>query len=205
MNDLKSAAKLSLEALQNAWLDASMGKGDVYRHNEAIKALKEALAKQEQCKYPNCDYPCMNLPDCQEQKQGEPEPVGQNWRNDGCGSQIKAKEHIRSQVKRKRYMNTDEIIEMAEQAGINHKTDEFHSYFCDGVYVDDLKAFAKLVADKATDKANARSNTSWTLMCKKMVEDEREACAELCMSLHTLTIGAHNYYHFAANQIRARS
>jgi hypothetical protein len=20
------------------------------------------------CKYPNCDYPCMNLPDCQEQK-----------------------------------------------------------------------------------------------------------------------------------------
>jgi len=37
---------------------------------EAIDVLKEALAKQEQCKYPNCDYPCMNLPDCREQ--GEP-------------------------------------------------------------------------------------------------------------------------------------
>jgi hypothetical protein len=69
----KEAMKLALEALQNAWLDASMGKGDVYRHNEAIKALEEALAsEQEQCKYPNCDYPCMNLPDCHEQEQGEP-------------------------------------------------------------------------------------------------------------------------------------
>jgi hypothetical protein len=37
-------------------------------HQTAIKALEEALAKQEQCTYPNCDYPCTNLPDCQEQK-----------------------------------------------------------------------------------------------------------------------------------------
>jgi hypothetical protein len=37
-------------------------------HQTAIKVLKEALAKQERCKYPNCDYPCTNLPDCQEQK-----------------------------------------------------------------------------------------------------------------------------------------
>jgi hypothetical protein len=93
-------------------------------------------------------------------------------------------------------MTQDEIIEMARQAGINHKTDEFHSYFCDGVYVDDLKAFAKLVADKATDKANARSNTSWTLMCKKMVEDERAACAKVCED---------NYFAvMAADAIRAR-
>ncbi len=28
---------------------------------------------QERCTYPNCDYPCMNLPDCKEQ-----EPVA--WR-----------------------------------------------------------------------------------------------------------------------------
>jgi hypothetical protein len=34
--------------------------------------------------------------------------------------------------------------------------------------------------------------------------DEREACAELCMDLHTLTDGAHNFYHFAANQILKR-
>ena len=44
----KEALKMGLEALQNAWLDASMGKGDVYRHNEAIKAIEEALAKPEQ-------------------------------------------------------------------------------------------------------------------------------------------------------------
>jgi hypothetical protein len=61
----KEAMKLALEALKN--IDDAMpfpvGKS-------AIKALEEALAKQKQCKYPNCDYPCMNLPDCQEQ--GEP-------------------------------------------------------------------------------------------------------------------------------------
>jgi hypothetical protein len=56
------AMKLALEALQNAWLDASMGKGDVYRHNEAIKALQEALVadlsapKQEQGST-TCDNP----------------------------------------------------------------------------------------------------------------------------------------------------
>jgi len=37
-------------------------------------------------------------------------------------------------------------------------------------------------AAKATDEANARANASWTLMCKKMVEAEREACAKVCDS-----------------------
>ena len=46
-------------------------------------------------------------------------------------------------------MTQDEIIEMAEQAGIKRRTDEFYSEFCDGVYFDDLEAFAKLVAAKA--------------------------------------------------------
>ena len=45
-------------------------------------------------------------------------------------------------------MTQDEIIEMARQAGINSRTDEFYSEFCDGVYFDDLEAFAKLVAEK---------------------------------------------------------
>tara|TARA_R110000868_G_scaffold8513_1_gene44014 strand:- start:427 stop:1041 length:615 start_codon:yes stop_codon:yes gene_type:complete len=39
---------LALEALESAWLDASMGKGDVYRHNQAITALRERLAQPEQ-------------------------------------------------------------------------------------------------------------------------------------------------------------
>ena len=73
-------------------------------------------------------------------------------------------------------MNTDEIIEMANQSQL------FLSIWIDdeGDEIASLVAFAKLVADKATDKANARSNTSWTLMCKKMVEDERAACAKVC-------------------------
>ena len=33
----------ALEALENAWLDASMGKGDVARHTKAITALRQAL------------------------------------------------------------------------------------------------------------------------------------------------------------------
>jgi hypothetical protein len=45
-------------------------------------------------------------------------------------------------------MTQDEIIEMARQAGIKRRTDEFYSEFCDGVYFDDLEAFAKLVAAK---------------------------------------------------------
>ena len=38
-----------------------------------------------------------------------------------------------------------------------------------------LEAFAELV----TEQANARANTSWALMCKKMVADENEANAKL--------------------------
>ena len=40
----QEALKLAREALENAWLDASMGKGDVARHTEAIAAIREALA-----------------------------------------------------------------------------------------------------------------------------------------------------------------
>jgi hypothetical protein len=43
-------------------------------------------------------------------------------------------------------MTQDEIIEMAKQAGLKRRTDEFYSEFCDGVYADNLVAFAKLVA-----------------------------------------------------------
>lgn len=34
-------------------------------------------------------------------------------------------------------------------------------------------------ADKEREEANARANASWTLMCKKMVAFEREACAKV--------------------------
>ena len=42
-----------------------------------------------------------------------------------------------------------------------------------------LEAFAELV----TEQANARANTSWALMCKKMVAAENEACAKVVEDL----------------------
>jgi hypothetical protein len=72
-------------------------------------------------------------------------------------------------------MNGQEIIEMAVQAGTSRVIAELN--------VEILQAFAKLVAAKATDEANARANASWTLMCKKMVEAEREAIEKRVMEL----------------------
>ena len=78
-------------------------------------------------------------------------------------------------------MTQDEIIKLARQAGgtpyVNrHYPGETSFAFGPKAF----EAFAELVADKATEEANARANASWTLMCKKMVEAEREACAKVC-------------------------
>ena len=69
-------------------------------------------------------------------------------------------------------MTQDEIIEMARQVGMVVVNDEFS-------LLPFLEAFAKLVAEKATEEANARANASWTLMCKKMVAFEREAIIQI--------------------------
>jgi hypothetical protein len=91
-------------------------------------------------------------------------------------------------------MTQDEIIEMARQAGFEGCSElTWENVIC----TEELETFAKLVAAKATDKANTRSNTSWTLMCKKMVEDEREACDNLCQDID----GGDNMF---ARAIRAR-
>ena len=78
-------------------------------------------------------------------------------------------------------MTRDEIIEMARQAGaeiFGHP--DFATICVNGQDAHDfVEAFAKLVAAKATDEANARANASWTLMCKKMVAAEREACLQI--------------------------
>ena len=60
-------------------------------------------------------------------------------------------------------MTDEQIIEMARQVGIKRRTDKFFSEYCDGIYDDDLKAFAKLVA-----------------------QHEREACAELRKTLSAI-------------------
>jgi hypothetical protein len=78
-------------------------------------------------------------------------------------------------------MTQDEIIEMAEQAGVAFSSDDYPDIWGVHMHVgkQELVAFAHLVADKATDEANATANASWTLMCKKMVAIEREACAKV--------------------------
>jgi hypothetical protein len=90
-------------------------------------------------------------------------------------------------------MTQDEIIEMARQAGFT--LPEGETWY--EAFPQCIEDFAKLVAAKATDEANARSNTSWTLMCKKMVEDEREACHALRQTLPNpythCQVSAHSY------------
>lgn len=63
----------------------------------------------------------------------------------------------------------DKYIKLAAQAGIKNDLD---GIWCNA---DQLRKFADLIREDATEQANARANTSWTLMCKKMVEAEREA------------------------------
>jgi hypothetical protein len=81
-------------------------------------------------------------------------------------------------------MTQDEIIEMANKASkewlkelpsVEETANQVPKRF--------LEIFAKLVEEKATEKANARANASWTLMCEKMVALEREACAQACENL----------------------
>ena len=69
-------------------------------------------------------------------------------------------------------MTQDDVIEMAREAG-------FEIDCCSLDWHKRITAFAHLVAAKATEEANARANASWTLMCKKMVAIEREACAKV--------------------------
>jgi hypothetical protein len=71
-------------------------------------------------------------------------------------------------------MTQDEIIEMAQECKLIGMRP-----FIDGIYTEALIEFAHLVAAKATEEANARETAPWTLMCKKMVAFEREACAKM--------------------------
>jgi len=70
-------------------------------------------------------------------------------------------------------MTHDEIIPLPQYLNASYEGDDLYTG-------KQLIEYAKLVAEKATEEANARANASWTLMCKKMVAFEREACANLC-------------------------
>ncbi len=84
------------------------------------------------------------------------------------------------------------VIEMAREAGFETASEwEKHP----NGFVRVVSRFAELV----TEQANARANTSWALMCKKMVEAEREACAKLVEGYDDHTWG------MLHDAIRARS
>jgi hypothetical protein len=98
-------------------------------------------------------------------------------------------------------MTQDEIIEMARQAGGIDIESHGWTTWVGTQSTEFLERFANLVAAKATEEANARANASWTLMCKKMVAIEREACAKVCdeVSEHPSLTPQH-----CAESIRAR-
>ena len=74
-------------------------------------------------------------------------------------------------------MTQEDIIRMAREA--DPKANLSEPYCLNHETMAWLERFAVLVAEAATETANARANTSWTLMCKKMVAAEKEACAKL--------------------------
>jgi hypothetical protein len=74
-------------------------------------------------------------------------------------------------------MTQDEIIKMARQVGMRYREieDEFYSGYADGVYLDELEAFAKLVAAKAFQNGYEKGIAAFN----DAVLLEREACAQV--------------------------
>lgn len=103
-------------------------------------------------------------------------------------------------------MTQDDVIEMASKAGLAFDSDEYPEIWQTYMNVgkQEIKAFADLVAAKATEEANAKANASWTLMCKKMVAIEREACAKVCDELSDKHTWEGSYADECAQAIRAR-
>ena len=78
-------------------------------------------------------------------------------------------------------MTKEEILSMAREAGATPYTNRHYPDRQTNTFnPEQLGRFAALVAEKATEQANARQNASWALMCKKMLAAEREACAKVC-------------------------
>ena len=85
-------------------------------------------------------------------------------------------------------MTRDDVIRMASEAGfltgnITLSSGDplpFVAPLSATTCIVELERFAALIEAAATEKANDRANTSWALMCEKMVKAEREACAKAC-------------------------
>lgn len=68
-------------------------------------------------------------------------------------------------------MDREQVIRMARDADCGHESIDLR-----WIAPKNLERFAALIEAAATEKANERANTSWALMCEKMVKAEREAC-----------------------------
>ena len=108
-------------------------------------------------------------------------------------------------------MTRDDVIRAARDAGfrtgnITLSSGDFLPFVAPlsaTTCIVELERFAALVEAAATEKANERANTSWALMCEKMVKAEREACAKEIVDLYDSS-DTRNINDFAA-AIRARS
>ena len=94
-------------------------------------------------------------------------------------------------------MNTDEIIEMAKQAGCIPRR---HPEYWEDVQVfatpDVLVAFAKLVEDTAFKR--------WAAQTRLAVQNEREACAKVCDDIDVEYEGEDVLATWCSRAIRAR-
>jgi hypothetical protein len=100
-------------------------------------------------------------------------------------------------------MTKDEILSMAKEADLLDYRDDEKTIPLD--YRESLKRFADLVAEKATEQANARQNASWALMCEKMVAAERQECVKILHDNATKSKGMAVHALIAsAQQIEAR-
>jgi hypothetical protein len=79
-------------------------------------------------------------------------------------------------------MTKDEIVKLAIEAGFEIDLEAICIASSNDSYTgveDELLRFAALVAEKATEQANARQNASWARMCEKMVAAERQECVKI--------------------------
>ena len=72
-------------------------------------------------------------------------------------------------------MDREQVIRMARDADCGHESIDLR-----WISPENLERFAAIIEAAATEKANGRANTSWALMCEKMVKAEREARETAC-------------------------
>ena len=94
-------------------------------------------------------------------------------------------------------MDVYELFEIAKDCGCFYQED-IGRLVTDDI---DLVKFAAAVADKTKDETFDRANASWSVMCKKMVAFEREACAKIA---DEWSVGYPHPSSVIAEHIRAR-